>query len=55
MKGVIKMIWGMVVLLVGGASAYAAVNKSKEVKQLKKEIKNNKKEEKKVKKVERTC
>tara|TARA_Y100000310_G_scaffold142976_1_gene142407 strand:- start:231 stop:545 length:315 start_codon:yes stop_codon:yes gene_type:complete len=50
MKGVIKMIWGMVVLLVGGASAYAAVNKSKEVKQLKKEIKNNKKEEKKVEK-----
>ena len=50
MKSIMKMIWGIVVLLVGGASAYAAVNKSKDVKQLKKEIKSNKKEEKRVEK-----
>jgi predicted nucleic acid-binding Zn-ribbon protein len=50
MKGIIKMLWGILVLLIGGASAYAAVNKSKEVKQLKKQIKNNKKDEKKVEK-----
>ena len=48
MKQLLKSLWGVIILLLGGAAAYASYNKSKEVKQLKKAIKNNEKEEKEI-------
>ena len=48
MKQLLKSLWGVIILLLGGAAAYASYNKSKEVKQLKKAIKNNEKKEKEI-------
>lgn len=45
MKNFFKWLVGFIILILGGATAYAGYNKSKEVKELKKVINKNKIEE----------
>jgi len=45
MKNIFKWLFGVIILLLGGASTYKAYNKSKEAKKLKKIINENKKKE----------